>query len=402
MDYQAFFTHSLSHLKQEGRYRIFIDLERSCGKFPHAVHHTKAGPEEILLWCGNDYLGLGQHPKILEAMTTMLAKTGAGAGGTRNISGTTHSHVMLEKELADFHQKESALIFTSGYVANETTLATLAHFLPNCLILSDEKNHASIIHGIRNSRAEKKIFKHNDVSDLEAHLKSVDRSRPKLVVFESVYSMDGDISPIKEMAELAKAYNALTFLDEVHGIGLYGERGAGVAEHLGVADQIDIIQGTFGKAVGLIGGYITGKAALVDFVRSHAPGFIFTTSLPPAICEGVRASLNIIQNHPEMRHHLHSVSSYLKQKLRAQGLPVMESTSHIVPLLVGDAKLCKHLSDELLKNYKIYVQPINYPTVAKGQERLRFTPSALHTKAMVDDLVKALAEIWQAFKAIAA
>ena len=392
MDFEAFFKTRLDALKAEGRYRVFTGIARRAGAFPRARDHAHGG--EITVWCSNDYLGLGQHPDVLAAMRAALAETGAGAGGTRNISGTTHHHIALERELAELHRKPAALVFTSGYVANEAALATLGSQLPGCVIFSDALNHASMIQGIRHSRADKVIFQHNDPADLERLLKAADPARAKLVAFESVYSMDGDIAPIRELCDVAKRYGALTYLDEVHAVGLYGARGAGVAERDGVLDRVDLVQGTLAKAFGLVGGYVAASAMLVDFLRSYAPGFIFTTALPPAIAAGAVASIRYVKGAAELRQRHQERAARLKQRLAAAKLPVMASDSHIVPVLVGDARLCKQAADDLLERHHIYVQPINYPTVPRGGERLRFTPTPLHSDADIDTLVAALSDVW--------
>jgi 5-aminolevulinate synthase len=393
MDYEAFFRARLEALKAEGNYRVFADIERRAGDFPLASNYG-AGPGEVTVWCSNDYLGMGQHPAVLAAMREALDKAGAGAGGTRNISGTTHYHVELERELADLHGKEAALLFTSGYVSNWATLATLASRLPGCVVLSDAANHASMIEGIKASRAEKRVFEHNDVADLERILKSLDPDAPKIVAFESVYSMDGDIAPIAKIAEVARRYGALAYLDEVHAVGMYGPRGAGVAAREGVAERIDVIEGTLGKAFGAFGGYIAGSASLVDFVRSFASGFIFTTALPPSVCAGARASIRHLKDSNIERARHRDRVALVKKRLRAIGIPMIENESHIVPVLVKDPVKCKWISDWLMSVHGIYVQPINYPTVPKGTERLRITPSAVHSDADIDRLVAALSEIW--------
>ncbi len=395
MDYDKFFADKVNELRVEGRYRVFADLERHAGNFPRASRHkTSGGVDEITVWCSNDYLAMGQHPSVREAMQVAVKKVGAGAGGTRNISGTTHYHVMLEEELADMHCKEAALLFTSGYVANEASLSTLSSLLPDCVMFSDEFNHASMIQGIRYGKSTKKIFRHNDVEHLESLLKGADPTAPKIIAFESVYSMDGDISPIERFCDLADKYGAMTYLDEVHAVGLYGDGGAGVAEREGVMNRIDVIEGTLGKAFGVQGGYIAGPTSMIDAVRSYAAGFIFTTSMSPVLVAGALASVRHLRSSQEERGQHQERAESLKRKLRAADLPAMPSVSHIVPVLVGDATLCKQVSDVLLDRFKIYVQPINYPTVPRGTERLRFTPSPLHTEEMIDHLVESLNTIW--------
>ncbi|MEM6616087.1 MAG: 5-aminolevulinate synthase [Pseudomonadota bacterium] len=395
MNYEHFFQSKIDALHEEGRYRVFADLERNAGHFPKAKrHHADGSASEVTVWCSNDYLGMGQNPAVMSAMKNAVDQCGAGAGGTRNISGTNHHHVMLEHELADLHAKEDALIFTSGYVSNWASLGTLGALLPNCVILSDEFNHASMIEGIRHSRAEKRIFKHNDPQDLDRQLSLIEPGRAKIVAFESVYSMDGDIAPISDICDVAEKHGAMTYLDEVHAVGLYGPRGGGVAEQEGLMDRLTVIEGTLGKAFGVMGGYITASRALCDFVRSYSSGFIFTTALPPALAAGAIASIQHLKSSDFERQRQRNNVALLRSKLDQRGIPHMPNPSHIVPVMVGDPVKCKWISDILLDQYGIYIQPINYPTVARKTERLRITPSPLHTEADINHLTSALCDLW--------
>ena len=395
MDFDALFADQLDLLKKEGNYRIFAELERQCGAFPKAKSYDENSPENVTVWCSNDYLGMGHSQIVKDAMKDVIDTNGCGAGGTRNISGTNHHHVLLEKELADLHQKEAALLFTSGYVSNWASLGTLGSKLPNAVILSDAANHASMIEGIRHSRADKVIWKHNDPEDLDRKLKAIGPERPKIVAFESVYSMDGDISPMEEIVEVAESHNAMTYLDEVHAVGLYGPRGGGISEELGLSERITLIEGTLGKAYGVMGGYITGSEVLCDFIRSFASGFIFTTALPPAIAAGARASIAHLKSSELERKRQQRQVRKLRSDLDRAGIPHMNNPSHIIPVMIKDPVKCKMLSDILMQDYGIYVQPINYPTVPKGTERLRFTPSPLHSDADIDHLVSALNVLWK-------
>ena len=398
MDYDGYFAAKVEALKQEGRYRIFAELARHAGDFPLAVSYDTEERGDVVIWCSNDYLCMGQHPAVLDAMRDAITQYGAGAGGTRNISGTSHPLVQLERELAELHQKPAALVFTSGYVANLAAISTLAAMLPDCVILSDFANHASMIEGVRHSRSEKRIFRHNDPAHLEELLQEIGPDRAKIILFESVYSMDGDIAPIEEFCDLADKYGAMTYLDEVHAVGLYGPRGGGIAEQRGCMDRLTVINGTLAKAFGVLGGYITSTPAIIDAVRSFATPFIFTTALPPALAAGALASVRHLKSSTTEREQHQERTATLKHLLQEAGLPVMPSETHIVPVLVGDPVKCKRVADSLLTNYGIYIQPINYPTVARGAERLRITPSPAHTDAMMADLVAALAKIWDALE----
>ncbi|MDB5617144.1 5-aminolevulinate synthase [Tardiphaga sp.] len=394
MDYSKFFTDALAVLHDERRYRVFADLERIAGRFPHAVWHTPNGPRNVVMWCSNDYLGMGQHPKVIGAMVETATRVGTGAGGTRNIAGNHHPLVQLEAELADLHGKQAALLFTSGYVSNQTGISTLAKLMPNCLILSDALNHNSMIEGIRQAGCDRVVFRHNDVAHLEELLAAADPARPKLIACESLYSMDGDVAPLAKICDLAERYGAMTYVDEVHAVGMYGPRGGGIAEREGVMHRIDVLEGTLAKAYGCLGGYIAGNREIIDAVRSYAPGFIFTTALPPAICSAATAAIRHLKTSNWERERHQDRAARVKAILIAAGLPVMSSDTHIVPLFIGDAELCKKASDLLLEQHGIYIQPINYPTVAKGAERLRITPSPYHDDALIDVLAEALVQVW--------
>jgi 5-aminolevulinate synthase len=394
MDYSVFFASALDKLRDERRYRVFADLERIAGRFPHALWHSPAGPREVVIWCSNDYLGMAQHPKVIGAMVDVAARMGTGAGGTRNIAGTNHPLVELERELADLHGKPAALIFTSGYVSNQTGIPTIAKLLPDCLLLSDALNHNSMIEGVRQSGCEKLLWRHNDVGHLEELLKAADPKRPKLIMFESLYSMDGDVAPVHAICDLAKRYGALTYVDEVHAVGMYGARGGGICERENAMSRVDVIEGTLAKAFGCLGGYIAANEQIIDAVRSYAPGFIFTTALPPAICAAATAAIRHLKTSQWERERHQDRAARVKAVLIAAGLPVMPSTTHIVPIFIGDAEKCKAASDLLLSEFGIYIQPINYPTVPRGEERLRITPSPYHDDVLIDRLAEALTDVW--------
>jgi 5-aminolevulinate synthase len=395
INYDDFFADALARLRSERRYRVFADLERIAGQSPHAIWHSPEGPKDVVMWCSNDYLGMGQHPTVIRAMVETATRMGTGAGGTRNIAGNNHPLVELERELADLHRKEAALAFTSGYISNQTAIASLAKLIPNCLILSDALNHNSMIEGVRQARCEKAIFRHSDTAHLEELLAAADPKRPKLIVFESLYSMDGDVAPVSQICDLAARHEAMTYIDEVHAVGMYGARGGGIGEREGATHRIDVIEGTLAKAFGCLGGYIAGSAALIDAVRSYAPGFIFTTALPPPICGAATAAIRHLKTSQCERERHQDRARRTKAVLAAAGLPVMTNETHIVPVFVGDPELCKQASDLLLVEYSIYIQPINYPTVPRGTERLRITPSPYHDDALIDRLAEALVEVWQ-------
>ncbi len=394
MDYEARFQAAVDSIRQEGRYRVFADLARQVGNFPHAINRRDGEEHPVVIWCSNDYLGMGQNETAIKAAAEAARTYGVGSGGTRNISGTTHLHVLLEKELADLHSKEAALMFTSGFVSNEATISTVAKMLPGCVIFSDAMNHASMIEGVRQSGSEKKIFRHNDLAHLEELLRSVPLETPKMIVFESVYSMDGDVAPIAKICDLADQYNAITYLDEVHAVGLYGDTGGGISERDNVASRVTIIEGTLAKAFGTMGGYVTGSAALVDAVRSMSSGFIFTSTVAPPVVAAALENVRHVRSHNDLRVRHQERAATLKSKLAAAGLPVMPSDTHIVPVFVGDPVQCKQATDMLMDEHGIYIQPINYPTVPKGTERLRITPTPLHSDALMDDLVRALLSVW--------
>src|ERR1700716_82456 len=395
MKYDVFFTDALARLREERRYRVFADLERLAGRFPRAIWHSPQGPRDVVVWCSNDYLGMGQHPKVIGAMVETATRMGTGAGGTRHIAGTNHPLVNLEAELADLHRKEAALVFTSGYVSNQTGIATMARLLPDCLILSDALNHNSMIEGVRAAGCAKQIWRHNDLEHLEELLSRAAPGRPKLIVLESIYSMDGDVAPLEQICDLAERYNAMTYIDEVHAVGMYGPRGAGIAEREGVMARIDVIEGTLAKAFGTLGGYIAGSSAVVDAVRSHAPGFIFTTALPPAVAAAATASIAHLKTSGAERAGQHAAVAATKAALREAGLPVLATETHIVPVMVWDPDLCKQASDLLLDRHGIYIQPINYPTVARGTERLRITPTPAHDTRLIRQLAEAMVSVWQ-------
>ncbi len=394
MFYKELFKQAIKRVKLEGRYRDFANLKRCCGKFPYANYYFEEGKKQVIVWCSNDYLGMSQNPEMIEVMQNTIAEVGTGSGGTRNISGTTYYHVDLERKLSEWHHKESALLFTSGYISNEASLGSLKAILPDLVIFSDGDNHASMIEGIRRSNCPKHIFRHNDINHLESLLAETEHERPKLIAFESIYSMDGSLAPIAEICDLAEKYNAMTYLDEVHAVGMYGSKGAGIASQLGLEDKIDIIEGTFGKAFGLVGGYIASDRAIIDAIRLHASGFIFTTSLPPCILAAASRAIDLFNKSEflrvQQRHQVH----YLRNLLKVRAFPLIDTPAHILPVIVGDPIACKKLTDDLLKEFGHYIQPINYPTVPKGSERIRITPTPFHTNKMIDDLVDALDYLW--------